>query len=339
MNLLEPGGRCWVLFTPWHLDDLNARLSATRPTPSCGRPVGPELEPVWPRRLAGKGAQEAKGGDRLAVVRSRLSPHARLRGGNAHPPRLGKVLTRRTSRPQGRKSSSPLTPPSRAAPRGPHRAPWCWGASGAGVLPAAAGKAALSKSTSSPRPPAASRPRTRRAHRRVRPTMEPVGDPLRIERRLPGIEGPAHLADAIRRETQERDAIRPQGRAGWPPSASSSRTGPSASRARTRNRTPQRELYEEMLTFPFGEATTSSTPPQWAPVPPESKGAHDLVIASPRRLGLLSGEPRAFSASRPENGEPGAFSASRPEAQDRSQDATRRRRPAVEPRQQKPGRR
>src|SRR5262245_39360402 len=26
MNLLEPGGRCWVLFTPWHLDDLNARL-------------------------------------------------------------------------------------------------------------------------------------------------------------------------------------------------------------------------------------------------------------------------------------------------------------------------
>ena len=26
MNLLEPEGRCWVLFTPWHLDDLNARL-------------------------------------------------------------------------------------------------------------------------------------------------------------------------------------------------------------------------------------------------------------------------------------------------------------------------
>src|SRR5262249_44725579 len=26
MNLLEPGGRVWCLFTPWHPDDLNAEL-------------------------------------------------------------------------------------------------------------------------------------------------------------------------------------------------------------------------------------------------------------------------------------------------------------------------
>jgi phage terminase large subunit-like protein len=48
MNLLEPAGRCWVLFTPWHLDDLNARLKRNDTYAHMRRPVGPELEPVWP---------------------------------------------------------------------------------------------------------------------------------------------------------------------------------------------------------------------------------------------------------------------------------------------------
>ena len=48
MNLLEPGGRCWVLFTPWHLDDLNARLKRNDTYALMRRPVGPDLEPVWP---------------------------------------------------------------------------------------------------------------------------------------------------------------------------------------------------------------------------------------------------------------------------------------------------
>jgi len=47
MNLLEPAGRCWVLFTPWHLDDLNARLKRDDTYAHMRRPVGPELEPVW----------------------------------------------------------------------------------------------------------------------------------------------------------------------------------------------------------------------------------------------------------------------------------------------------
>jgi hypothetical protein len=48
MNLLEPGGRSWVLFTPWHLDDLNARLKRNDTYAHMRRPVGPDLEPVWP---------------------------------------------------------------------------------------------------------------------------------------------------------------------------------------------------------------------------------------------------------------------------------------------------
>ena len=47
MNLLEPDGRCWVLFTPWHLDDMNARLKRNEMYALFRRAVGPTLEPVW----------------------------------------------------------------------------------------------------------------------------------------------------------------------------------------------------------------------------------------------------------------------------------------------------
>ncbi len=50
MNLLEPDGRFWGLCTPWHRDDLNARLKASGSYPLFRRAIGPDLEPVWPEK-------------------------------------------------------------------------------------------------------------------------------------------------------------------------------------------------------------------------------------------------------------------------------------------------
>ncbi len=50
MNLLEPDGRFWGLCTPWHSDDLNARLKKTGAYPLFCRAIGPDLEPVWPEK-------------------------------------------------------------------------------------------------------------------------------------------------------------------------------------------------------------------------------------------------------------------------------------------------
>jgi predicted phage terminase large subunit-like protein len=50
MNLLEPGGRFWGLSTPWHPDDLNSDLKQNAAYALFRRPVGDELQPVWPER-------------------------------------------------------------------------------------------------------------------------------------------------------------------------------------------------------------------------------------------------------------------------------------------------
>ena len=50
VNLLEPDGRLWCLFTPWHVDDLNARLKRNPAYALFRRPVGDDLEPVWPAK-------------------------------------------------------------------------------------------------------------------------------------------------------------------------------------------------------------------------------------------------------------------------------------------------
>jgi predicted phage terminase large subunit-like protein len=50
MNLLEPDGRCWCLFTPWHRSDLNAELKKNPAYSHFQRAVGENLEPVWPER-------------------------------------------------------------------------------------------------------------------------------------------------------------------------------------------------------------------------------------------------------------------------------------------------
>jgi predicted phage terminase large subunit-like protein len=50
VNLLEPDGRLWCLFTPWHAEDLNAHLKRNPAFALFSRPVGAKLEPVWPEK-------------------------------------------------------------------------------------------------------------------------------------------------------------------------------------------------------------------------------------------------------------------------------------------------
>jgi predicted phage terminase large subunit-like protein len=50
MNLLEPDGRFWGLCTPWHRDDLNARLKKNGAYALFRRAIGPDFEPVWPEK-------------------------------------------------------------------------------------------------------------------------------------------------------------------------------------------------------------------------------------------------------------------------------------------------
>ncbi len=62
MNLLEPHGRFWGLCTPWHSDDLNARLKKNGAYALFRRAIGPNLEPVWaekwpPERLRARKAE------------------------------------------------------------------------------------------------------------------------------------------------------------------------------------------------------------------------------------------------------------------------------------------
>src|SRR5262245_1240353 len=60
MNLLEPDGRCWCLFTPWHAGDLNAELKKLGAFRLFRRPVGPDLKPVWPERWPRKRLDERR---------------------------------------------------------------------------------------------------------------------------------------------------------------------------------------------------------------------------------------------------------------------------------------
>lgn len=50
LNLLEPDGRFWGLFTPWHADDLNGRLKKNPAFAHFRKAVGANLEPVWPEK-------------------------------------------------------------------------------------------------------------------------------------------------------------------------------------------------------------------------------------------------------------------------------------------------
>jgi phage terminase large subunit-like protein len=60
MNLLEPEGRFWGLFTPWHGDDLNARLKKNPSYAHFRKAIGPEFEPVWPEKWPAEKLQMRK---------------------------------------------------------------------------------------------------------------------------------------------------------------------------------------------------------------------------------------------------------------------------------------
>jgi hypothetical protein len=85
LNLLEPDGRFWGLCTPWHPDDLNARLKRNPSFAVLCRPVGPELEPVWPERWPGAALAE-----RLAEI----GPSAFARGYRLLPMTEGELAIR-----------------------------------------------------------------------------------------------------------------------------------------------------------------------------------------------------------------------------------------------------
>jgi hypothetical protein len=50
MNQLEPTGRLWCLFTPWHRDDLNAALKRNPAYALFRRPIGNDCESIWPEK-------------------------------------------------------------------------------------------------------------------------------------------------------------------------------------------------------------------------------------------------------------------------------------------------
>jgi phage terminase large subunit-like protein len=50
LNLLEPDGRFWGLSTPWHADDLNARLRKNAEFTLFRRAIGTDLIPLWRER-------------------------------------------------------------------------------------------------------------------------------------------------------------------------------------------------------------------------------------------------------------------------------------------------
>lgn len=50
MNLLEPDGRFWGLCTPWHRDDLNAELKRNDAYPLFRHAINDDLDPIWPER-------------------------------------------------------------------------------------------------------------------------------------------------------------------------------------------------------------------------------------------------------------------------------------------------
>ena len=60
MNLLEPDGRFWGLFTPWHTDDLNARLKKNGAYALFREAIGADFEPVWEEKWPAERLRERK---------------------------------------------------------------------------------------------------------------------------------------------------------------------------------------------------------------------------------------------------------------------------------------
>jgi predicted phage terminase large subunit-like protein len=60
MNLLEPDGRVWCLFTPWHRDDLNGHLRQNGEFALFRRPIGDDLAPIWPEHWPRKRLEQRR---------------------------------------------------------------------------------------------------------------------------------------------------------------------------------------------------------------------------------------------------------------------------------------
>jgi hypothetical protein len=60
MNLLEPDGRCWCLFTPWHIDDLNAELKRNGAFATLRKGVSDQLTSPWPERWTRRMLEERR---------------------------------------------------------------------------------------------------------------------------------------------------------------------------------------------------------------------------------------------------------------------------------------
>jgi len=60
MNLLEPDGRMWGRFTPWHADDRNAPQKKNPAFALFRRPIGPDFEPIWAAKYQRKRLKERK---------------------------------------------------------------------------------------------------------------------------------------------------------------------------------------------------------------------------------------------------------------------------------------
>ncbi len=60
MNLLEPDGRCWCLFTPWHRDDLNAELKRNAAFQLFRRAIADNFAPIWEERWPRRRLRERK---------------------------------------------------------------------------------------------------------------------------------------------------------------------------------------------------------------------------------------------------------------------------------------
>lgn len=50
VNLLEPNGRLWNLFTPWHVNDLNSELKRNPEFALFRRSIDENLTPIWPEQ-------------------------------------------------------------------------------------------------------------------------------------------------------------------------------------------------------------------------------------------------------------------------------------------------
>jgi phage terminase large subunit-like protein len=85
LNLLEPDGQFWGLFTPWHADDCNARLKKNTSFAHFRRAVGPDLEPVWPEKWPP---------EKLAERRQEIGAAAFARGYHLTPIAATEILIR-----------------------------------------------------------------------------------------------------------------------------------------------------------------------------------------------------------------------------------------------------